>query len=188
MYYVEAFCRQIRTRSAEHRRAIGLLQQGDIPSQIVAILRQELDSMIRVIYLLSLSDKNRRAELMQASVEGRNWTKVGSGKRITDRDMLNLTNGLQGWSESVYRFGCGFIHLSRFHDYRERDPLDSIGTEEKEAILGYMRYYHGGPVVPNPRFADLTPYLLEVFEKISGNLESYLEDLEMGKSFDEDEG
>jgi len=187
MDYVEKFCRQIRSRSAEHRQAVRLLQPADVPSQIVAILRQELDSMIRVIYLLTISDNDRRAELIRASVEGRNWTKAGSSRRITDRDMLDVANRLHGWSESVYRFGCGFIHLSRFHDYRERDPMETIRADEKETILKHMHYYHGGLLFPNPGFRDLIPYLPRVFEKISANLECYLHDLEMGKQLDEDE-
>lgn len=184
---IDIFCRQIRFRSAEHSKAIGLMQKGDLPSQIVAILRQELDSMIRVIYLLSVSDKNHRTELMQASIKGRNWTQAGTRKRITDRDMLTLANKLQGWSESVYRFGCGFIHLSSFHDYRKRDPMETISSEEKESVLKHMRYYHGGPLCPNPTFDDLIPYLPIVFEKISSNLECYLKDLEQGKTLDEED-
>jgi hypothetical protein len=171
----------------ENRKAISLLQRGDLPSQIVAILRQELDSMIRVIYLLSVSDKNHRAKLIQASAEGKYWTQAGTRKRITDRDMLELANKLQGWAESVYRFGCGFIHLSSFHDYRERDPMETISSEEKESVLRYMRYYHGGPLAPNPTFKDLIPYLPMVFEKISANLECYLKDLEHGKSLHEED-
>lgn len=162
------------------------MQDGGLPSQIVAILRQELDSMIRVIYLLSVPDKNHRAKLIQASVEGKNWTQADTRKRITDRDMLELANNLQGWSESVYRFGCGFIHLSSFHDYRDRDPLETVSSEEREAVLKHMRYYHGGPLRANPTFDDLIPYLPMVFEKISSNLESYLGDLEQGKTLDED--
>ncbi|MFC2008246.1 hypothetical protein ACFLT0_00960 [Chloroflexota bacterium] len=101
--------------------------------------------------------------------------------------MLELANTLHGWTEYVYRFGCAFIHLSRFHDFRQRDPMDAIRNSEKEAILNYMRYYHGGPQLDSTRFSDLIPYLPMVFEKISGNLESYLEDLEAGKVVDEDE-
>ena len=187
MNYTQVFCRQIRTRSDEHKRAITLLEHSDMPSQIVAILRQELDSMIRVMYLLSLSDKSRRTELIQACVEGKYWTKECSRKKITDGEMLKLASKLHGWSGSVYRFGCGFIHLSRFHDYKEREPMDAISQEEKDNILRYMQYYHGGPHVLNLKFADLIPYLPVVFEKISGNLESYLQDLELGKSLDDDE-
>ena len=69
MDFLEAFCRQIRLRSSDNKRAFQLLESGDIPSQMVAVLRQELDSMIRVIYLLSQSDMTYRDELIQASVE-----------------------------------------------------------------------------------------------------------------------
>lgn len=185
--YVGTFCRQIRSRSMEHRKAVWLMRRGGLPSQIVSILRQELDSMIRVIYLLSISDKSRRAKLIRATVDGRAWVHVGTRKRVTDKDMLQIANKLQGWSESVYRFGCGFIHLSNFHDYRERDPMRSISLNEKEAILRHMRYYHGGPICSNPTFEHLIPYLPSVFEKISGNLESYLEELEQGKTLDEED-
>lgn len=101
--------------------------------------------------------------------------------------MLELANKLQGWSESVYRFGCGFIHLSSFHDYRQRDPMKAISSEEKETILRHMRYYHGGPLNLNPTFDDLIPYLPMVFEKISANLGCYLEYLEQGKSLNEED-
>ena len=102
----------------------------------------------------------------------------GGKKRITDRKMVDLANKLQSWTQSVYRFGCGFIHLSSFHDYEERDPIDMITVEEKEAILKHMKYYHGGPLEPDPRFRDLIPYLPSVFMKIADNLECYIKDLE----------
>jgi hypothetical protein len=79
---------------------------------MVAVLRQELDSMIRVIYLLSQSDIAFRDELIQASVEGKQWVAKGTKHRVTDKEMVELANELHGWTESVYRFGCAFIHLS----------------------------------------------------------------------------
>lgn len=96
--------------------------------------------------------------------------------------MVDLANKLQGWTESVYRFGCAFIHLSNFHDYNERDPMDMITDEEKKAILDHMRYYHGGPLEPNPTFKHLVVYLPQVFEKIASNLECYVKNLEEGKT------
>lgn len=50
---IESFCRQVRSRSKEHQKAIGLLSEAGLAGQMVAILRQELDSMVRVIYLLA---------------------------------------------------------------------------------------------------------------------------------------
>ncbi len=187
MNALEEFCRQIRARSTEYKKAILLLHDNNLPSQVVAILRQELDSMIRVIYLLTITDKEYRAGLVQASVEGNPWKKKNSQHKITDREMVDIANQLQGWTESVYKFGCGFIHLSNFHDYKERDPLAMISSGEKDAILKHMRYYHGGPLNPDPKFSDLVDYLPRVFEKISDNLECYLKELEAEKCLDEDE-
>ena len=179
---LETFCRQVRTRSSEHRMAVNLLYRGNIPSQIISILRQELDSMIRVIYLLNIPDMSYRNELIKASVNGQEWMEEKTGKRITDRKMANLANKLEGWTESVYRFGCSFIHLSGFHDYKDRDPLTMISAEEKKVILKHMRNYHFGPSNPNPTFKDLIPYLPSVFNKIAENLEVYVKDLESGKT------
>lgn len=174
----ELFCRQVRARSVENAGAVGLLHSHELPAQVVAILRQELDSLVRVIYLLSIADKQRRDELMRASTEGERWFAAGSRKPIADRDMVELAQRLHGWTQSVYRFGCGFIHLSGFHDYQERDPLARVSDSERAAILQHMRYYHGGPLGNNPGFRDLLPYLPRVFEKIASNLECYLRTLE----------
>ena len=149
--HLEIFCRQVRARSDDHREAVVRLHHGGPPSQIVSILRQELDSMIRVIYLLSISDMAYREQLIKASIEGRKWTHKGSRRRITDRD------------------------------YRERDPMDSISDDEKKDILNHMRSYHGGPRQTNPNFKDLLPYLPMVFDKIASNLEHHLGDLEAGR-------
>ena len=66
------------------------------------------------------------------------------GKRkVTDRDMVDLSCGIHGWTKNVYAFGCGFIHLSAFHDYSDRDPLDSLTPEDRRDIAHNLNYYHG---------------------------------------------
>lgn len=173
---VNTLCRQIRARSTEHRAAVGALRFA--PGQVVSILRQELDSMIRVIFLLAQNDMAYRNELIEASVSGKKWTATGSRRTITDREMVELANKLHGWTRSVYQFGCGFIHLSNLHDYRNRDPLAQITREEREAILEHLRNYHGGPSNLSPTFDDIVPLLPKVFEKIADNLECYLRQIE----------
>ena len=155
-----------------------------LPGQMVSILRQELDSMVRVIYLLSLSDRGYRQELIDASISGKKWTQRNSRKVVTDREMVNLANHLHGWSKSVYSFGCAFIHLSAFHDYRDRDLLGLISNEERASILQHLRHYHGGPNGSSPTFADVVPLLPMVFDKISSNLECYLQHLEKGEDLE----
>ena len=178
MTSLEMFCRQVRARSSEHREAIHLVHGRRLLSQVVAVLRQELDSMVRVIYLLSITDKSYRDKLVDASVNGAKWTAKGKSACITDREMVELAQSLHGWTQSVYKFGCAFIHLSSFHDYENRDPLLARPQEEKAAILKHMRAYHGGPHSAEPKFEDLLPYMPAVFEKVASNLECYIKQLE----------
>lgn len=149
-----------------------------IPGQMVAILRQELDSLVRVVYLLEQTDRSYRKLLIEKSVAGQRWLRPNSRSHVTDRDMVDLTNTLHGWTKSVYDFGCAFIHLSSFHDYQVRDPLAQITVEERRAILTHMHNYHHAPNETETRFIDIVPYLPMVFEKIAANLECYVKQLE----------
>jgi hypothetical protein len=110
------FLRQVRSRSLEHRQAMQLLAPANLAGQMIAILRQELDSMVRVIYLLT-QQPNRRRSLIEKSVSGERWHREGSRAAMTDREMIVIAHELQGWTQSVYKFGCAFIHLSSLHDY-----------------------------------------------------------------------
>jgi len=178
------FSRQVLSRSSDHKRAMSVLEQASIPSQMIAVLRQELDSMVRVIYLLC-QDPVRRMSLVEASVNGVQWKQPGDRGRVTDREMVELAQQLQGWTASVYKFGCAFIHLSNLHDYNDRDPLRQLNVEDREAILAHCRYYHGGPARSD--FEDLLPYLPKALEKVSGNLVCYLKQLQDGVSHRPDE-
>lgn len=180
------FLRQVRSRSLEHQRAMELLAGARLAGQMVSVLRQELDSMVRVIYLLTQRPE-RRDLLIDASVRGVRWSQNASRATVTDKEMVEVAQTLQGWTKSVYKFGCAFIHLSGLHDYNDRDPLLQLPADERRDILDHCRYYHGGPAPNAERFEDLVPYLPRVLEKISGNLEWYLKDLENGKVLDANE-
>jgi hypothetical protein len=178
MTTLEIFCRQIRARSSDHRQAMYLLHERRILSQVVAILRQELDSMVRVIYLLSVADKSYRQQLIDASVNGDRWTAKGKRTLITDHEMVELAQSLHGWTKSIYEFGCKLIHLSSFHDYENRDPLISLPIGEKTVILQYVQDHYGCPEVADPTVEDILPYLPQVFQKVADNLEYYVKQLE----------
>lgn len=171
------FIRQIRSRSLEHARAMDLLAKAGLAGQMVSVLRQELDSMVRVIYLLTRK-LDRREELIDASVRGERWSHRNSRRRVTDREMVDLANRLRYWTQSVYKFGCAFIHLSNLHDYNDRDPLLLLPEQERDHIITHCRAYHDGPPEGSETFAGLVSYLPKIFEKVSDNLEGYLEQLE----------
>lgn len=133
--------------------------------------------MVRVIYLLE-QKPSRRAKLIAASVSAERWHRQNSHAPVTDREMVELAQSLQGWTQSVYKFGCAFIHLSALHDYNDRDPFALLPPEEKADILEHCRSYHGGPIGDTAGFRDLIPLLPLVFAKIADNLECYLKELE----------
>lgn len=173
---IETFCRQVRARSAENRQAMLVLR--GLPGQMVSVLRQELDSLVRVVFLLAQEDRSYRQQLIEDSVSGRRWRRRDSRQAVTDREMVDLTDTLHGWTKSVYAFGCAFIHLSNLHDHAARDPLAQITESERKAILDHLRFYHGGPNGDSPTFADVVPYLPMVFAKIADNLECYVKQIE----------
>jgi len=179
---IAAFARLVRARSRENRDALALLCSAGHSGICVAILRLELDSLVRVLYLLS-QRAHQRDRLIEASLHGQPW-KHPDGKRITDAQMVRHASALHGWAASVYSFGCAFIHLSRNHDYLTQDPFAALPLSERESISSYLRYYHGGGINPKSQFAELLAYIPEVFEKISSNLDAHLQDLEEGRKLD----
>ena len=172
------FIKLIKSRSDEHEKAFSRIH--DLPGSMMSILRQELDSLIRVLYLLSISDLEERNRLMACTVNGERWkvtTPKGKQAVVTDAMMVEASQQFAGWARSVYKFGCAFIHLSNFHGYNASNPLETVSDEEKKDVLDHMRYYHGGPQSDNPTFQELADYFPNVFEKIKGNLECYLDSL-----------
>lgn len=180
---ISRLCNIMRKRSLEHKLAISRLE--DLPGQMASVLRMELDSMVRVIYLLSINDFSERQRLCKQTINGERWTFPNKSQKkeyISDRHMVNLADKLQGWTCSVYKFGCAFIHLSNFHDYSDMNPFESLNEKERKNILLHMRYYHGGPTSDKPTFDELSRYFPRIFEKISGNLNCYINSLDKNES------
>lgn len=143
------FCTMIRNRSDENRRAMECFAvPHGVLSPAFSILRQELDSMIRVIYLLHIADPVERRQMIQSTLRGEKWsvpTPKGKSRHVTDRDMVELAQCLEGWTQSVYKFGCAFVHLSDFHNHHAQNPFQKLTDAEKQDVLAHMRSYHGGP-------------------------------------------
>jgi hypothetical protein len=144
--------------------------------------------MVRVIFLLQIKDITERRRLIGSTLRGDKWkvhTTQGKLRDVTDREMVNLAQQLQGWTQSVYRFGCAFVHLSEFHNHFTQNPFERLADDEKQNVLTHMRNYHGGPCHDHPNMTELSGYLPSVFDKIAGNLECYLKHLEQEQQIDE---
>jgi hypothetical protein len=184
----QIFCDMIRNRSEENRRALKSFSRiYDVLSPSLSILRQELDSMVRVIYLLLINNIIERRKLIDSVLKGdklKVQTAKGKWRDVTDHEMVDLAQKLQGWTKSVYKFGCAFIHLSDFHNHHIDNPFEKLKESDKHDILSHMRYYHGGPCHDNPNMEEISLYIPQVFEKISSNLECYIKNLEKEATID----
>jgi len=170
------FCKIVRQRSKDNKQAIGLLSRTGLTGQVMSILRQELDSMVRVIFLLSQSIDERN-HLINLTLTGKKW-KLRSNANVTDKQMVELADTLNGWTESVYKFGCAFIHLSSFHDYAFNDPFENLGEDEIYSVKTHLNRYHGFPLTTELTMHSISFYLPMVFDKIESNLECYIKNLE----------
>ncbi len=57
---LKQFCEIVKKRSEENSKSIKLLYEQKLYGNCISILRQELDSMIRVLFLLSKERKTRQ--------------------------------------------------------------------------------------------------------------------------------
>jgi len=175
---LELFSASIISRSKENNDAFECLYEKQLYGNCISILRQEVDSLIRIFYLLSYDDIEDRNLFISMTVSGEKWSLINSnGKRqfITDRDMVELTSShkLFGWANYVYKFGCSFIHLSRLHNYGIINPFQTLGDNDKKAIISYMNQYHNAGVNENSSLDDFIPYLPKILEKISSHVRYY---------------
>lgn len=171
------FCRILRERSAENIAAGKLMFTNEYYGQLISILRQELDSLARSVFLLS-KDLNERNHFITQTLQNIKWTQPNSRATVTDRQMVNLANDLHGWTNSVYKLGCAFIHLSPLADYRNSNPFEQLSSVEINDIKQHLHDYHSFNLENDLNMETVSPYLLKVLDKVSSNLECYIESLE----------
>jgi hypothetical protein len=157
------------------------LAERGLASVTVGILRQELDSMVRVMFLLAQRNRVLRTQLIEDSLGGHRWrvpTTTGKANLVTDKQLVELGDSFTGWARKVYRFGCSYIHLSNLHDHQARDPFQALSLDEREAISAQLNKYHGARLSTESNFAEVVQWVPSVLGKISTNLELYLKQLE----------
>lgn len=145
MNSTEQLCKILRQRSSEHVSAGQLLFANQLYGQVVAILRQELDSLVRTVFLLS-KDLAIRQHFINQTINNIKWTQPNSRTQVTDRQMVDLSDTLHGWINSVYKLGCAFIHLSPMADYRNANPFQQLTQGELNDIKQHLHDYHSFPL------------------------------------------
>jgi hypothetical protein len=174
------FIRLTRDRSRDNTAAIISLHSQQLFGQATAILRQELDSLIRVCYLLTITNPNERLRLIDDTLNGNKWRI--NNKVITDREMVNTASRYNHWAPEVYDFGNSFTHLTNFHEFKNTDPLQQLSVAKKVTIKQYLKSYHLFSINKDVTFNNVIPYIPQVAQKVSNNLNSYLNDLKHRRS------
>lgn len=178
------FCKLLRSRSEENKKSFFILFQNRLFGNCFSVLRQELDSMVRVIYLLNETDLSKRESFIKQTLDGEKWSFInhnGKTQKVTDKDMIDLANNLNGWTQNVYKFGCAFIHLSNFHEYHTKNPFQSLENSDKDDIIRQLDYYHGANLNRDSSLNDIIRFLPSVMEKISSYHEREIKSLEEEK-------
>jgi hypothetical protein len=140
--YIERFCRQAETRSDEFQDVMPALLDRKAWIVAGAILRMQMESLSRTIFLLNdtPNDRSWRA--------GRSFEKDMDGKfprlppqsgTVPDTEMARLADskvpGLQGSGLNIYKLGSRLVHLSSAHDYRYLDPYQDMTAQERRQTI-----------------------------------------------------
>lgn len=179
MNLLERFLEQVEARTIENQKSFELLYENECFGVCIGIIRQEIDTLLRVSYLIDWSKgyklRENAYDLIKSSVELGEWKYQNNHKKMVQiRDREMLLEG--GWEEVVYKFGCGLIHLSNKHLYKTSDPIVNLSDQEKEKIIHYLSYYHNYEKI-DLNMLDIIEYLPKIYEKIYSNIEGYIEEI-----------
>lgn len=174
---LEQFCQILKERSTENTSAAKLLFDNGKYGQVISILRQELDSLIRIVFLLN-QNLVVRQHLVSQTLQNTKWTQPNSRSIITDKQMVDLTDKLHGWTISLYKLGRAFIHLSPMANYKNSNSFQQLTQAEILDIKQHLHNYHNFSLSDDLNMETISPYLLNVLDKMSNNLACYINDLE----------
>ena len=184
---ISQFIELVKNRSEENRLSLNNLYENHLLGNCISILRQEIDTFIRIIYLGRLDSVHERERLITLTFNDEKWNTLtinNKTKNITDKDMVDIASEIKGYVQYLYKFGCGFIHLSNYHNYKTENPFDRLNLGEQIDIKFYLHQYHGFPI-ENDLTIETIEYLIpDVFNKISQNMLYYNEQLLNNGSID----
>ncbi|KEP68889.1 hypothetical protein DL1_08340 [Thioclava dalianensis] len=174
---LRSYMRLVEKRSREHNQAFGMLYAQGLYGACAAIIRQEIDNLIRVDYLAFSVPLADRDELCREALSGSRWQRCTAKGKLTDiRDVQFHTyaKNNHSWVSLAYEYSSKFIHLTNFWNYGVSDPLVTMPADDRSEMISYLSRYHGFPG-HDLKINDLFEYLPQVFEKIRGNIECYVE-------------
>jgi len=165
--------RSARERSREHVSSLPVLLENGNYGVAVALLRQEIDTFVRLVYLNAIGKHSALEMIEDFAATKRLRIRDGTKKRIiSEREMVELAAPSYHWVEPTYRLSCNLIHFSTFHDYQSTDPFSGISDDDRRAIIKFLHDYHGysDPDIDMTRFVRVLPNVMDkIARHVAGN-------------------
>lgn len=161
----EKFFNIITARSNENEKSLNLLLENHCHALVGAIIRMELDSLIRV-HDFNTANNFKKEQLLDNFFTKHKWTK-------TDRTMVENMPWALGWATHIYEFCCAFIHLSPYHDWASNDRIPNLTNDKRILIVNAIREQQYDPnLVINEDFGfnELVQFASHIFRKLRDNL------------------
>lgn len=160
----------IIARSNENEKALNLLLEEKCYALIGAIIRMELESLVRVHYFNNVN-RIKQESLLDEFFVGKKWS-------VTDRNMVNNLSRSLGWTEHIYDFCCAFIHLSPYHDWASTSDIPNLTQDKRRFIVNEIKsqqndnwgYDTSLVITEDFSFDDLIPFSPYIFKKLRDNL------------------
>lgn len=171
------YCELVKKSSVENEKTIKLLYDNKLYNNAIGILRMELELYVKTLYLVN-QNKNDIELLLDDFFNNIRWRNE-KNKILTERIIVNFADKIgYGWERISYKFACSFIHLSILQNWTNEDVTQIISNDDKKIIIQYINQYHNANLSMNCKFEDIVKYLIPIFNKIQGNLECYIKELE----------
>jgi hypothetical protein len=176
---VDEYKKLINHRLDENVKSFKLLFEMKHYGNCISIMRQELDQIMKLLFLLN-RNKVERKQFMESSIESHKWFVLNKENRkeyITEEDIAKYSESLSGWDKSIYEFGLAFGHLTNSFNYGSKDPIKSMNDIYRKMLYDYIKGYHDKDYPKDFSLDDLIPILPMIFDSISFHLQSYMKEL-----------
>ena len=176
---IDEYKKIISQRLDENRKSFDLLFGIQHYGNCISIMRQELDQVIKLLFLLN-STKSEQMQFIEASINNHKWFVLTSDNKkdyVTEDILKEFSETLSGWDKSIYEFGLAFGSMANTYNYGTKDPIKSMADKDKEKIFKYITEYHNKDF---SREYDLGKLILElptILNLISNNLQKYMDRL-----------
>ena len=142
----------------------------------ISIMCQELDQVIRLLFLLNSNSDNKKL-FIQSAINSQKWYVVNRENKkeyVTEEMIVQFAETLSGWDKSIYEFGLSFDSLSKNFNYGSKDPIKSMDDNDRNKLYKYIKEYHVKDFPDDFSINELVPVLPIIIKEISSKLNSYM--------------